>query len=389
MKTTAKLFYLTFLCIIMVLMTACNRGVIIPDAENDISVDVQSLCFSGKVSQHPFYDSERIFPSPCANALVEIVSVGREPEFYAGMITDASGEFVFDGVPAGNYEITVEKDDYYYNAPVSINAGTQSPYNIAISFKGDTENHRKVFYAGTNSSCDLNADGVNDVIQYGITEGEYGWKEWSLKINGKDFTDMLDRCDYPSEMYSVIDIDTNDPILHLALNDYGPSDDYSTRIFEYDGQTLKRIGWIEGVIEKGNMGFGQAICCGDGSIITYTRLGVLQTWHAYDRWVMRDGELVHDERDYLYVIDSYGARLTTLSDLTVYLSPDKNSEKAIIPVRTPIHLTQTDNEKWVACETPDCQKYWILLDEQRYGNVMNGDESWEATAIFDGVCYAD
>lgn len=395
-KTIFAIF--AVLCLLLA-SSACSDSAANPAENADQSlhdsVAVASVCFEGSVVQYPFYDSEKVFPSPAKGALISIQATDGKTPFTAGAVIEDDGKFVFDGVPAGKYKLTVSKDKYFYCSEIHIDS-TTSPFVAEISYIPTEDNNVNILYPGWNAGYDLNGDGDTDAIEYAVEYNDYGFPTTcALYINGKDFTPIIGDIDSPGKCYAVIDIDTSDPLLHIAINDYGPSDDYYARIFEYDGNNLKPIGGTEGVFEQPYSGFGTLYCCGDGSIISYTRLGVFQTWHAYERYVLTSEGLKADARDFYYVMDSYGARLTTLAEVEVLVLSEETSEweSMTLPAGTPLHITKTDNRSWIGGtldDTRQYRKYRIMLDEESAGyNVLSHGKATRAMTLFSGLCYAD
>ena len=79
------------------------------------------------------------------------------------------------------------------------------------------------------SDFDLNGDGNTDKIKYHLDKNEY---DFSITING---IIIKDKGECMANYINIVDIDESDNIKEIAVEEYGPSDDYFTHFYYYDG----------------------------------------------------------------------------------------------------------------------------------------------------------
>jgi hypothetical protein len=95
-------------------------------------------------------------------------------------------------------------------------------------------------------TVDLNGDGVLDEIRFellGAPESFDG--TYALFVNDA----MIEGSGYNLDPgFQVLDMDDMDPYLELAVSDFGPSDDYETDFYYYDGKELHSMGSTSGLI---------------------------------------------------------------------------------------------------------------------------------------------
>jgi len=247
--------------------------------------------------------------------------------------------------------------------------------------------------AKSSVKVDLNGDGMDDDVYYEPSTD--GYSIGHLSVNGTDFTKALyDNGLYTDNLepkyYCITDIDTSDKMLEIAIMDYGPSDDCVTHFFRYDGTALKYIGNISGLIissfnDKSDLAFN-----GDGTISSYMRLGVVQTWFAKVNWKLSaSGSFEPVPQDLYYPNSDTGCNVTTRVDITAYEKNDAASAKSTLTKGTALTFFATDNKEWLLAETKDKKQFWIHLDSE-YGQDVETPSGYVSSIdSFDGLMIAD
>ncbi|MFB0919292.1 MAG: hypothetical protein QMB62_00185 [Oscillospiraceae bacterium] len=262
-----------------------------------------------------------------------------------------------------------------------------------------------VVKAGTSVTVDLNSDGKKEEVCYDLiddtSDTSFSGKIPRLLINGIDCYNVASSnqeiyIDNPEPAYYCItDIDTLDNMLEIALMDYGPSSDYMTHFFRYDGTGLIYYGYMSGMIissftDKSDLTFN-----GDGTINSYMRLSVLQTWWAEAKWKLTDSGLEPVEQKLYYPVcpTEFGAdphtNVTLNIDIEVYEKNDFESAKSVLPSGTALTFIATDNKEWVLAKTSDGTECWIHLDCE-YGQDVETPSGYVSSInTFSGLLIAD
>lgn len=247
--------------------------------------------------------------------------------------------------------------------------------------------------AGSSVSVDLNGDGSSDEVSFQASEDAAAILH--LSVNGVDyagsvydegfFTDMLE-----SAYYCITDIDASDSSLEIAIMDYGPSDDYITDFFRYDGTDLKYIGCVSGMIISSLSDRSDLTFVGNGTISSYMRLSVLQTWFAKADWRLSETEGFEPVAQALYYPNSTsGCDLTTNVEIPVYSKNSISSEKSLIPAGTALTLIATDNISWVLAKNSEGKECWIHLEGEYGQSVETASGSDYPPNVFSGLLIAD
>ena len=107
----------------------------------------------------------------------------------------------------------------------------------------------KEYKTGQNIMVDLNGDGSEEEIRYDVKESsDYSGYSCVLTVNGTAY----ELCEYAAmvtpetESFYVTDMDEYDNSLEIAVLDDGPSADYATYFYRYDGSALAFIGEVDG-----------------------------------------------------------------------------------------------------------------------------------------------
>jgi len=221
---------------------------------------------------------------------------------------------------------------------------------------------------------DLNGDGIEEKILY-KTNGEdfsYG-NACELLVNGQEI--RLEGSSFLNS-FAIVDIDKRDKIKEIVISDEGPSSDYISEFFYYDGKKTLEIGTIEGLYD-----FGIKIG-GLGEFSAISRADILHTWW-FDRLYKLNShhKIVEIEQD---VFDA-NYSVFVKKPLKLYVSRDSKSDSFMLKEGTVVNLAGTDNKEWCLVETKDGKRGWFALEgyDEIRGTNLN---AWE---FFIGLCYAD
>ncbi len=221
-------------------------------------------------------------------------------------------------------------------------------------------------------SADLNCDGEEELIYYSLS---------NFKINGISFTDLMYNKIYNhnphKEKFVIVDIDIKDNQKEIGLMVEGPSSDYRTYFYSYDGENVYEIGNVPFLIDNIEHQIES-----QGIIYGHNRLNILQTWFANATWELKSGKIVLVEPE-LYDV-SHDRKHNLLVSLPLYENiGDETSFKTIDP--QVISFLQTDNKNWIKLECEDGTSGWFKIESFH----LITDLGVYAHQVFDDLSYAD
>lgn len=224
--------------------------------------------------------------------------------------------------------------------------------------------------AGVKSTAyDLNGDGKKDNISLVCNNDNYSFK---LTVNGKTASGEGDNFD---GVFCICDINTSDKIKEIAVTEAGPSDDYMTSFFWYDGKTLIPMGKIQGASHS-------MLVDGSGVLATKSRGDILQTWFYSDNYKLDSKHLLVNVPKSSYLMNTV---VTVKKSLALQKSTTDKSTSYTLKVGEKVVIVSTDNKKWCKVLNSKGQAGWFYVSD--FYNV-NGTKV-SADNYFDGLCFAD
>ena len=174
----------------------------------------------------------------------------------------------------------------------------------------------------------------------------------------------------------LVDIDKGDPFTEIALQEYGPSDDYAVHFVRYGNGTLRLLGTIPGLLDR-------MVFDGAGAITTECRGSILHTW--FHPCVFAENPYRHTLERRVQQWWPMNTKVTLLVDLEVcpsWLSPDN---PFVIKAGTKATITRTDNHSLCEIVTDEGTRGWFRVSG--YGTI--GKTGQSAMEVFEGLCSAD
>lgn len=220
---------------------------------------------------------------------------------------------------------------------------------------------------------DLNGDGKTDDIKLQIA-GEYG-NYYILKVNDLEIKGSGDNLD--KKLY-IVDIDKLDSFKEIAVQEFGPSDDYRTYFYSYNGNELRFMGDLGGLsTEKERIG-------GDGKVASIERLSMLQTWFMEKEYKLDVNHLLEVIKNDLYPVAYVVEPLKLKVELKLFDGPKSKNTAAQLKAGDIIKLLGSDGIEWCYAETSAGVKGWFAVDgfTVRENGLDTGD-------VFDGLSMAD
>lgn len=224
----------------------------------------------------------------------------------------------------------------------------------------------------TTYEGDLNGDGSNEVLTFTRGETAEGNPGYTLSIGETSITGVDDNL---AGYFGVVDLDKGDTFKQIAVSNYGPSSDYSTNFYQYDGKELTSMGTVPGLYEE--MGFD-----GAGNISTYVRGSILDTWFFPATFaVFGDGDLAMVEEDLAYRYTP----VTMLQPMDFVVSPTDSTVAFSLAVGDRATIVACDNVAWCQVSTDDGQEGWFEVENY---NGIKGTDLYSGD-VFDGLSFAD
>lgn len=277
---------------------------------------------------------------------------------------------------------------YFFTVPYQKLDGLKAEYQYTGSFEA-------IAPVGSTLSADINGDESVDAIYYDVNyDSDTGNLSCTLTINGTDFSSMLqnDDCSLTEGAascyglnYYLIDLDTSDNSIELALQDQRMNDDYVTYFFRYDGRSLQYLGSIGDLLSNAGCKSN-----GDGTLTTNIRLRLLETAFATATYQLTgDGTLELVSQDWYYLNDSNqqdkNKYHNILNDVTVHTDASQNADTVTLtPSDGPVSFPATDNEHWVMVKMQDDTLYYLYLED--FSTLESGQN---VSDVFENLIVAD
>lgn len=250
---------------------------------------------------------------------------------------------------------------------------------------------------GESAQYDLDGDGTADEVYYAVSEdtqdADGAWTgaiPTSLTVNGAEFltTDQENAFSnydiWPenpdTDYYYLVDLDSSDGYLELAICDYGSNDYRTTYLFRYDQGSLTYLGAISGLPAD-----EETVYHGDGTVSAADRLQIFQTWSAVVTYALEDGQMSQLIEMVEPIANDGDVCLT--QTIEAYTEADQSSDTVTLTAsEEPVTFPQTDTQSWVEVVLADGTTGWLYLEN--YTTIVTGDQSWEASEVFSGLVYA-
>jgi cell division protein FtsL len=225
---------------------------------------------------------------------------------------------------------------------------------------------------GKRVYSDLNGDGNYESIYYGLDDITIGLESYKHKIENDIYYNNPHK-----EKYILVDIDVNDNKKEIGLMVEGPSNDYMTHFYSYDGVNLLELGSVPFLVDNLKEQLDE-----DGNIYGKMRLQILQTWFAESRWRLVDNKLVHMPENFFDVSSDQIHNL--LVELPLYRNiGDENIYTIMAPQQVKFLLT--DNKNWCKLKGEDGSEGWFKIEEFNYLPDLNR----YSQEVFDNLSFAD
>lgn len=225
---------------------------------------------------------------------------------------------------------------------------------------------------GKYARFDLDGDGKPEEIQYSLSEG----RDFALTINGVAVHGSGTNLE---EGFSIVDLDIMDGVKEIAVQEYGPSEDYRTTFYAYGGGKIIKMGQVQGL--SGNY----SRLPGDGKVMAQTRFQILQTWFYDDEYRINEQHVLEKVAKPLYLSTFKEQYLTVKKALTLYTAPGSQEAAVRVVPRDKLLLVGSDDKEWCYAATADGVKGWFSVE----GFQQVRELGIPADEVFDGLNFAD
>lgn len=236
------------------------------------------------------------------------------------------------------------------------------------------------------SKVDLNGDGSKESIRlktYDTAYFAYDTIEYDLFV---DDYEINIRGSMINPVFNIVDINKEDKYLEIAVSEEGPSADYETTFFRYDGKSLKVLSKIEGYYGSfpDSESQGDMVIDGSGIIKTNTRGEILQTWYYEDTYKLSsEDEFIHIKKDLYPMI----TKVKLLHDLKTFKERESSEEAFTIKKGEKAIIMETDNKSWVSIKNSKNEIGWFEV--HGFGIIENQEKDIYPFEYFNGLIMAD
>lgn len=231
-----------------------------------------------------------------------------------------------------------------------------------------SEHKYEVFNKNKKILIDINGDEIKESIYYERNDGGYRLFINNTSVEGKGGN--------YSDFFAVVDINKTDKFKEIIISDYGPSDDYLSVYYYFDGKDIIKMGETEGLFEYG------IDIDGSGKFSAMARADILQTWF-FDRYYKLSEE--HKINEIHQDIYSTNYDVFIKQPIKLLKKIDDKNDYFILNEGQKARIVGTDNKEWCLIETSTGKRGWFAIDN--YWIIR--DVNLEAPKVFSGLCYAD
>ncbi len=196
-------------------------------------------------------------------------------------------------------------------------------------------------------------------------------REFILTVNGVSIKGSGDNLD---GHFNVVDIDTKDNIKEIAVPESGPSGDYKTAFYYYDGKHIVEMGKVQG---------SDAVKIdGSGTIVARTRGLVLHTWFYDDPYKLTKLHLLKRVPKDLYEMN---CKVKVKRPLALKKSRSSSKIAITLQLGEEVTIFSSDDKEWCLVENKEGVQGWFAIDG--FDQIRGANLS--ASEFFDGLSYAD
>ncbi len=226
----------------------------------------------------------------------------------------------------------------------------------------------ELYKPGQEIHADLNSDGTEETILWFREEMHAVLKVNNLSVEAEG--------DYFSETFGIADIDPSDGMKEILISDLGPSDDYTSTFYCFNGEAIQRMGQTGGLADYG------IVLDGKGGFLALARGSLLQTWFFNRSYDLDSSHQIREVKK-----DTYPTHASVFVKQPVQIFSERNLSKPSFKLSegTTATITATDDRQWCQVETEGGKQGWFALKDF---NILT-TEGIPASEAFFGLSNAD
>jgi len=170
--------------------------------------------------------------------------------------------------------------------------------------------------------------------------------------------------------WGFVDIDKSDKYIEVAMDDEGPSDDYSTSFYYYNDRNFVPMGTVGGLLRYG------VVIDGSGTFDSHERGNILHTWFYKQRNRLNQDHKVEPIQQGVIEMNT---KVAILKELKLQKTPYDSRISLVLMPGDKATITMTDDKEWCLVENINGEKGWFSIN---YLREYPGD-------YFEGLCFAD
>lgn len=290
-------------------------------------------------------------------AAVFLMSCAQSP----GAVTPGTG-----GEPPAEGAVDGPKEEEPEEGEVEISADGKN-FTRFSDLDGDEKKEKIVLTTGKSTGF-----GYDDYTEYTI---EVGDRVYALSA----FTETIE------PRFNVVNITRSDGFKEIAVSEYGPSSDFFTTFYHFDGDLLTKSGVVSGFYGDSSEACevrSTVTVDGSGMIRGLARGNILHTWFHDAEYRMDPDFSIREIPKDLYRMD---AEVTAIQAFTLVKSPDNPSEAFTLRPGESVIISETDDREWCSVVNSKGETGWFAVD--RF-DIMR-DSGVRASEVFEGLSYYD
>lgn len=254
-------------------------------------------------------------------------------------------------------------------------------YTLEVESMPNEENG---FTKKISTAADLDGDGKEESIVLMVRKSPNVGEVNAVELHVEDKI-LVYEGEMIDPMFKVVDILNTDKYLEIAISEEGPSSDFATVFYRYDGMNLKELSKISGFLGKspGSDNLGSVIIDHSGIIRTKTRGEILQTWFYDDSYLLTENdELVKVKQD-AYEMNT---EVEVIKEITLKKAKGAEDAGITLKVGEKVMIDQTDNISWCRVTNSEGETGWFEV--KNFYEIV-GSEGRNADEFFLGLNFAD
>lgn len=227
------------------------------------------------------------------------------------------------------------------------------------------------------AQADINADGTDENIALSLELAtdplDRAIYSWLIVNNQRVLVSGVN----PLKYIGIVDFDVSDSKREIAISDLGPSGDYTTNFYSFDGSSIIHLGETQGL-------FDQVQFLGDRTFITITRASIIDTWFYKDIFQLNAENKIERVPQVFY--ERIGTNpVKVLAEFSLQVSPTDSTAALLLTPDEEVTIIGCDDIAWCQIETSSGGTGWFAIEQF---NILKNTGK-PITDYLEGLSYAD